>query len=70
MFNGWICFEKIADGYKVFDVVRFSSPEVLELKLTHSWPELNSFAMQGQFNFDPIKGHFCKRPHKLINWSK
>lgn len=68
MFNGSIYFAYKNGSYVVNDFVEYSWPT--KNKIFKSWPAIKCINIEGTFNFKPAKGQFCKRPHKIIDWSK
>lgn len=67
MFTGSIYFKYTPNGYVVDDFYSFKVRLPFVRKV---WPSCKTVCLFGRFNFTPVKGQFCKRPHKLLVWSK
>lgn len=64
-FRGSILFAKTDYGYKVIRTIPYKAGINV---ITGVYPYLRCICIDGFFNFQPIRGQFCKRPHRLIAW--
>ena len=67
MFEGAVYFRKTPFGYVVDDFIEFWANHT---PIVYHWGNIKYVRIEGSFNFKPVRGQFCKRPHHLINWSK
>jgi hypothetical protein len=68
MFNGIIYFTLTPNGYVVDDMLESFRFEWRWNHIERVWPAIKCVKIEGQFNFIPKRGQFCKRPHKLIDF--
>jgi len=67
-FNGIVYFKLTPKGYVVDDCMRNWFKD-RKNNIETVWPDIKCLKIEGTFNFMPRRGQFCKRPHKLIDWS-
>jgi len=67
MFNGTIFFQKTKHGYRIDSAYKQYFGVNCIVK---SYSFLQLVMIEGSFNFKPVRGQFCKRPHLLLNWNK
>lgn len=67
MFRGCIYFKYTPHGYVIDDFIELENSTLPKIT---SYKFVKHMRFFGEFNFMPVKGQYCKRPHKLIEWSK
>jgi len=68
MFVGAVYFKYTPKGYIVDDFIELNTS--IKFEKVIFWKIDKVVRLFGTFNFTPIKGQFCKRPHRLLVWSK
>lgn len=73
MFTGSVYFKYTPNGYVVYDAIEFNRQNTYfkrgkDIQVFFTEPKI--LRVEGTFNFTPVKGQFCRRPHKLLVWSK
>lgn len=59
-------FYKSQYGYKVATI---NADDIFYNHIEEVYGFFQCVTIHGSFNFKPVRGQFCKRPHRLINWS-